>query len=208
MKRSQARDQIRIGADIAGDNIYEHLLNQLMDEEIQKYTALRKYPQAFSTGISLSWEDNLASTLFFNFAILPADLQHLDVDNIYFNNEAFKSNLSRWSRIYTNTTSGPPIQFRRTTYVNAHTSKRDQVLEITPFSNISYGTNSIIINYWRAITWDDTNDFPITDIQTSVINSVISRIANLQNSKLAQRAEIAAQSHYIASRGINTGDKT
>lgn len=208
MKRSQARDEIRIGADIPGDNLYEHLINQIIDEEIQKYTALRKYPQAFMTGISLAWEDNLLSTLFFNFAILPSDLQHLDVENIYFDNEAFKCNLSKWSRIYTNTTSGNPVQFRRTTYLNAHTAKRDQVLEITPFGNITYATNSIIINYWRAITWDETNDFPIIDIQSPVILSVTSRIANLQNTKLAQRADIQAQAHYIASRGINTGDKT
>lgn len=208
MKRQQLRDEIRTLANIAGDNTLDFLINQLIDEEIKKYTRLRKYPECFLTGVNLPWEDNLASTLFYNYAILPADMQHLDVDNIYFNNEAFLRNLSKWSRIYTNSATGPVTQFRLCTYLNAHTGVYDKVLEITPGGSISFATDTVRINYWRAISWDETTDFPIAELESTVMNKVVARIANLQSSgALSKRADIAATEHYIASRGTNLGDK-
>lgn len=209
MKRDQLRDEIRTLAGIPGDNMFDFLLNKLVDEEINKYTRLRKYPETLLLGVQLSWEDNLAGTIKYNFAKLPTDVQHLDTDNIFYDKDsAFKTNLSRWSRIYTNTTSGPAIQFRRCKYLNPHTTKYDQVLEITPSGSISYAVDSVYINYWGSTTWDENTDFPISELESVVMNNVVSRIASLQNSGLAKRADIAAQAFYIASRGTNTGDKS
>lgn len=206
MTRSQLRDKIRVESNLPGDNKYDFLLDEYINEELQMFTALRMYPEAYLTNITLAWQTGSVP-----YALLPTDLQHLDVDNIFYNGTMGMYNLARWTRIYANDSVSPAVQFRKTRY-DTGSGVYVSVLEITPGDSISYSDDTIIINYWQKLAWipasDDTDDFPIPDLQTTVGLKVVERIANLQNTTLAAKADKIAREHYTAVRAINRGDKS
>lgn len=147
MTRSQTRDKIRVEAGIPGDDVFDYLINAYLDEQLQEFTALRRYPECSLLGATLTWEQNAGLTVSYPYAILPTDLQHLDVDNIRFYDGNFPGLLRPWIRDFVGQTAGNPFQWRRTTYLNATSGNYDQVLQISPDGNITYATNSIYIDY-------------------------------------------------------------
>lgn len=207
MTRGQTRDKIRIEAGIPGDNAFDYLINAYLDEELKMLTALRRYPECSLLGVSLTWERDNPPTTYFPYAILPSDLQHLDVNNIRYYNGNLYGLLRPWIRDFVNQTTGIAFQFRRTTYLNTVTAAYDQVLQISPPGNIVFPTQNIFIDYWRQLSWsNDTSNFPIPRLETTVALKVVERIANLQNSGLAAKAAGLAKEQYIAARAQNTGD--
>lgn len=204
MTRLQTRDKIRVEAGIPGDDIFDYLINAYLDEQLQEFTALRRYPECSVLGQSLTWMVDGAGSI--PYALLPTDLQHLDVDNIRFYDGNFQNLLRPWSRVFVNQTNGDPFQWRRTTHQDL-ASAYFQVLQISPADNIIYPSNSIYIDYWRKLTWiNDTVAFPIPRLEVATALKVVERIANLQTTGLAQRAANLAMQHYTAARAQNTGD--
>lgn len=207
MTRIQTRDKIRTEAQITGDDAFDYLINQYINEQLWEFTALRRYPECSLIGVALTWQRNNPPTLYYPYATLPSDLQHLDVNNIrYFTQDSYIL-MRPWTRVFANQSNGQAFQFRRTTYLNAASAAYDQVLQITPDEEITYATEAIYIDYWRKLSWsDDTSQFPLPRLETSVALKVTERIASLQNTGVAQRAANLAMQHYIAARAQNLGD--
>lgn len=203
MTRQEARDVIRVQAEIPGEDSFDHMLNLYLAQELDKYTALRKYPEAYVYREKLLWlEDGVA--------ILPALIQHLDQEQIYFaltdDTTAFRR-LRPFHRLYTNST-GPVAHWQRSSRTIGP-SVPQPVLLISPTAQLTIASDFVYVNYWKRLVWiDDILDHPIPTLLPAIIDKVTERIASLQKSGLAKKYAKLADENYIAARATTAGDKT
>lgn len=197
MLRPAARDEIRAYAEIPGDNTMTGLINSAINEVFQSITAQSKFPELLVLGTILT---PLANGV----VELPAALQHLDENAIYFlaggiDDLQNRTQLRQFAR-FNSTDVGAPYQWRlyggpsaavATTYVKK--------LAITPYADIIIATDRIKLNYYTSLTWDsDTTQPPIASLMETIILRVAARVAKQANSRLAaklmQQAAIAYNS--------------
>lgn len=202
MTRQEARDIIRVQAEIPGDDTFDHLLNLELAQELDKFTAFRKYPEAYVHQEKLLWLEN-------GVAVLPATIQHLDQEQIYFaeNNDitAFRR-LIPFRRLSVNSTSGVFNWQRSTRTIGPIPAP---VLLVSPLDELTIATDFIYINYWKKVVWiDDALDHPIPQLLPAIIDKVTERIASLQKAGLAKKYAKLADENYLAARGTTAGDKT
>lgn len=203
MTRPEARDAIRVAAEIPGEDVFDYLLNLYLDQELAKWTALRRYNEAKVVREQAgAW---LFSTEHGQFVVLPTIMQHLNEEEIYFAEDNDLTQLRRlipWSSIHLNQTGDLPLYFQ-VGNEDIGAGPNSNVLYVYPQEDLNIANDFIYISYWKALTWNDTYVFPIRALEGVVIDKVIERIASLQKSGLAKKHAQLAKEAYQASRGQN-----
>lgn len=203
MTRLEARDVVRFSAEIPGENVFDYLINLYFNEELASCTALRRYVEAMEVRYKLTTWFNV--TAHGQVAQLPTDMQHLDEEQIYFAEDNNLTNLTRirpYNRTFQNITGLTPRYWRIGSQYNAGNIVK--VLYLIPQDSLVVATDFIYINYWKTLTWAETDtSFPIPKLESVVRDRVVERIASLQKTGLAKKYAKLAQDHYIASLGTN-----
>lgn len=192
MTLQELRDAIRIEAEMPGDNTYDYYLDLLIQRELNQQTGLNKYNEAIVLDETIAWVGGNTP-----YIALPTDLQHLDYDQVrYYRDTEFwflKRRPARWA-----TSIGDAIYFQRT---NSGTT---QQLYFTPNADVNYATDSIVINYWRKLTWNvDGDECPIPQLTPVIQHAVAKRVAKLQSTNNFERSAIAQREAYIAARATS-----
>lgn len=194
------RDMIRVMAEIPGDNTYDSVINLLIDQETAAQSSSYKFEELKRIDQDLSFVGTDIS-----YALLPAALQHLDEDNVFYIPDATADLVEQyilrpWSKFFTQTDAVARL-WRRTMYDDAGTLKRS--IQILPASDIDYTNGRVRINYWKSHTWDDTTEYPIIRLESVIQDKVAARIASLQSKGLTAKLQGSARQNLIASRGAS-----
>lgn len=194
MNYGELIDSVRSEAKIEAKGLTATIM-RLIQSKYDEYTARNKYPELFIDSINLFAEDGVGSLL------LPVDadgdaVQHLH--SVFFDDYelAIRSerigNSTKRHRIGI---EGPPWSVR---YSNPY-------LLISPYNEI-LTTSEIVVSYYRSYTFVNIDDeHPVTRLEDTVINAVISRLLAVIDTKTSRYFKQLEMDAYTACRAYYAG---
>lgn len=185
-------DRIRAEARIKGPDTLVGLIITIFNATAREYTARRRFPQLY-----VAQHEIVAVGAGQNLFNLPANLQVLQKDNIYYSEDGNVDTaygLLLTTSNYIGSIEGQPNRIQRV----------GNTLQVFPYSDVA-ATSSIFINYWRFPTAlaGYADIFEIDELEETIVKETIARVSRLSDSDVSAQFITEANRSYSASFGVN-----
>lgn len=182
------RDQIRSRSGLPGSDTLVGFIDGLINERLQHFTALRRFPELFLANVAAIPTPALSGTV-----PLPTDLQHLDLSSVRYNNSGTFADANYiFATPGSGSASGIP-----NTFIWSGSS-------LLLYPQTVGASASVWINYWKLPTTllNDTDVFPIPHLIETIKYDCINQVARLTDVKLAILAKADRDESWSANQAI------
>jgi len=193
MNLSEIRDLIRAEANIQGLGEYTNLIDNLINNELQRITGKSKYTELLEEETY-----TLAAAEEFEFT-LPADFQ-------LFNEVRYSPETVNppWAVPYP-LTQGKETLFISEGYKTQYWFRKGNVFQVYPYSELVIGDQFILSYYKRPELLADADIFPVASLANVVQLYVMARMMRLRDTKASLLMKAEADQAYKDSRSEAAG---
>ena len=190
MNLSELRDIIRSEADIQGLREYQNLIDNLINQEMQRFTAKGKFPELIEE-FSFSFVDDMTSKL-----EIPVDFQSLQSLTYYPQTVEQGIPLGGGTSFgfYQNFGGSPKF------YTRIGNS-----FYVYPYSNTLIGDSLKLTYYKKPEMLLDTDELQVPILETAIVQAVMGRMLSKVDTNRAQLAKAEANRAFIDARAQTMG---
>lgn len=190
----EIRTQVLAEAKIQDPERYGPLCDLFLHQYMDMMTSQVKYPEL------LIPDHSIVLTAATQTVTLPADLQHIDINNIRYltgGDASVYRHLSNFHRFWGSNLG-----------VTRFALRAGSTLKLWPYSEIS-GTDTIVFNYWKKSAFSADNDTVLPDqLVPTLITKTIARIANYTSADIAILMKGEAKELFAQSFGVTDVNAT
>lgn len=149
MTLGQLKDAVSYESKVQDIDAFGGWLELTLLEIFENYTALTRYQQLYVPNYTITATAATATL------VLPANLQHIDLDSVIFRQNS--DYLNDVSLFYTNDTISAPNSGNTAFVLQQSTSVNGKILTVFPYADLTIN-DQFIINYWKKVSFDAGDD--------------------------------------------------
>ncbi len=191
MKLGELRDLIRAEANIEGVREYQNLIDNIINQELQRMTGLAKFPE-------LQTSVNTTLTVGQSILDLPNDFQQLAT--LFYtklgDTKAKELELSKCIYSVDDRFLTPRYYTRVSTGYT-----------LFPYAGISAGDTTLLVYYYKPELLLDTDELQIPALETAIIQFTMGRMLRMKDTRKAQFATSEGNKAFMQARALVNADK-